>query len=97
MDPPAGEGIQVGWTSRYQCFPFPGSHLRDLSLMQYDTADQLHIIMKHIPGDLSTGSKPFILMNCFIALYTYIPFGGGQITVHFRCRDRKSTRLNSSH
>ena len=40
--------IQICRKGRNQCLTFTSTHLRDTSLMQQDTTDQLHTIMLHM-------------------------------------------------
>src|SRR5258708_7681642 len=62
----AGQCIQVGRKCRYQGLTFTGGHLRDLSLVEHGTADQLHVIVYHVPGDHAAGGHPTVLIDGFI-------------------------------
>ena len=53
-----GEGVEVGGQRRHQGLALPGSHLRNLALVEGHAADQLHVEMAHakhsftrFPGD----------------------------------------------
>ncbi len=43
----AGETVQIHRQRGYEGLAFPGLHLRDLSLVQHDTADELHVEVAH--------------------------------------------------
>ena len=47
------ECIQICRKCRNQCLTFTGTHLRDTSLMQQDTTDQLHTVMLHMKNTVS--------------------------------------------
>ena len=46
----SGERIEVGWQCRNQRLAFASAHLRNLSLMQDDATNQLHIEVAHAGG-----------------------------------------------
>ncbi len=58
----SGQGIQVNRERCYKGFPFTGAHLRDLTLVEYDTTDKLNIIVHHIPFDKSAPGSPFVFV-----------------------------------
>ena len=74
MHPFPGQCIQVSRQRRHQRFTFTRRHFRDLSLVQHRTADQLHIIMHHIPGNRAARRHPGILINGLVAFYTDMLF-----------------------
>ena len=49
----SGQSIQVHRRRGYKRFTFTGLHLRNLALMQHNTANQLHVIMPHIQHALT--------------------------------------------
>ena len=61
------------------------SHLGNLALMQDDTADDLHIIVHHIPGDLISAGDPVVLPQCLVTLDLYEIPGRAEITVEIIC------------
>ena len=48
MDALSGERIEEHGKRRHEGLAFTGGHLRDLALMQDDTADQLYPVMFHM-------------------------------------------------
>ena len=62
MDALSGQRIQVNRQGGNQCLTFTGLHLSDTTLMQHDTADNLHrevLHAQHPPCSLAAGSKCF--------------------------------------
>ena len=60
MDPPAGEGVEVGGEGGHQGLAFAGLHLGDAALVEDDAADELHPVglhAQHPPGGLPAGGK----------------------------------------
>ncbi len=82
MHPFAGKRIEVRGQGGYEGFTFTRCHLRDLTLVQHNTTDQLYIIVYHVPGHLATGGRPGIFENGFISINGYIVFFYTQVTVH---------------
>ena len=59
--------IQENRKRRDEGLSFTGSHLGNLSLMEDDTSDDLHVIVDHIPGDLVSAGHPMVLPQCLVA------------------------------
>ena len=39
-------------------FTFTGRHFSNLTFVQYDTTEQLYVVVDHIPGDFVTTCQP---------------------------------------
>ncbi len=81
----AGEGVEVGRERGYEGFTFTGGHFGDLTLVQHDTADQLYVVMHHVPGHFDTAGNPGILPGHFVTFNGNIVAENGQVAVHFSC------------
>ena len=60
VDPPAGEGVEVGGEGGHQGLALAGLHLGDAALVENDAADELHPVglhAQHPPGGLPAGGK----------------------------------------
>ena len=79
----AGEGIQVSGQRCDQGFPFAGSHFRDFPVVKYHTADELYVVMHHVPLDLAAGGYPTVVPYGLVALDFDIGLirAGGQVAV----------------
>src|SRR5574344_308676 len=66
-------------------FTFTSCHLGNFTLMQYYTANQLYIVMNHLPFNGIATGKPRIAIDGFIAIYVYKVLGCGQFTVKIVC------------
>ncbi len=53
-----GEGVEIERHGGDKGFALAGGHLRDLPLMQHDTADKLDIVRDHLPFELQAGDIP---------------------------------------
>ena len=73
--------IQEHWECRNESLTLTGSHLGNLALMQNDTADDLHIVVHHIPSDLISAGNPMVLPQCLASLDLYEIPGRAEITV----------------
>jgi len=65
----AGQGVKEHRKRCHESLSFSCSHLGNLSLMKNDTADELHIIMDHIPCHLVSAGHPMVLPESIVALY----------------------------
>src|SRR5690606_6875769 len=68
MYPFSGKGIQVGRKGSHKCFSLSCSHLSNFTFVQYDTANQLYVIVNHVPGYRCSGSHPGVLPDGLLSL-----------------------------
>ena len=64
-----GQSVQVNRERCDECLTFTGSHLGDLTLMQYHTAEELNVIVDHIPCDFVTTCHPMVDIDRFVSFY----------------------------
>jgi hypothetical protein len=76
------QSIKVNRKCSNKSFSFTGSHFSYLSLVKYNSSDQLYIIMNHIPSDHISTGNPAGVVPGFIPVYCDICFHGCKITVH---------------
>ena len=70
----------------HQCFTFTGRHFSNLTFVQYDTTEQLYVVVDHIPGDFVTTCNPMVVVESLIAVDFHKIVFGSQITVEVICR-----------
>ena len=76
MDAITGKGIEEDRQRRHQSLTLTGRHLGDLTLMEDDTADQLHVVVDHIPlCEVATG-LPLILVD------RLVPVDGDEVVLY---------------
>ena len=76
-----GEGIEISREGSHERLSFPGTHFRDLTVMENHTPDELYIIRDHVPFDLAAGSGPFIFPDRLIAFYGHIGLANSEIFI----------------
>ena len=73
VDAISREGIQEHGERSHERFTFAGCHLRDFSLMQDDTSDELHVVVYHVPCDFIAAGHPMV------AVYGFVAFDGKKV------------------
>ncbi len=63
-----GQRVQIDRQRSYQGLTLTRGHLGDLTLVQNDTADQLYVIVHHIPRDLVATGCPVVRIDGRVAL-----------------------------
>ena len=81
MDALACQGIEEHRKRSHEGFAFTGGHLGDLALMEHRTADQLHIVVHHIPGDHIAAGHPAVAPDGIVAVHVDEIVAGAQVTV----------------
>ena len=77
--------IKEYWESRYESLTLTGSHLGDLTLMEDDTTDKLHVIVHHVPSDLVSACHPVVLPYCVVAFNADELLCSTEVTVKLCC------------
>ena len=77
----ARQGVQVNGQGSHQRLSLTGGHLGDLTLVQDHAADQLHVVMHHVPRNGLPGRIPRIAPKRTIAFDRHIGMGSGQLPV----------------
>ena len=91
------QGVQVHRQRGYKGLTFTRCHLRYLTLVQYHTAEELYVVMDHIPCDLVSASHPVVVPDGYILCTLYlVTLSLGydlyeivvrrQVAVHIACR-----------
>ena len=68
VDSLARKGIEENRECCHKGLSFTGCHLGDLSLMENDTADELDIVVNHVPGDFVAAGHPMVLPDGLVVL-----------------------------
>ncbi len=79
----AAQGVEEHGKGRYQGLALACGHLGYLALMQHRAADELHVVMHHIPGSGVAARHPGVLPLGIVALYRHIVVRGAQVAVLF--------------
>ena len=92
----AGQRIQEHGQGCHQGFTLTGGHFCNHTALflvgfnatvQNDTADELDIVMYHVPSDLVTTGHPVVVPDGFLSVYFHeVLSGGSQVTVKIRSR-----------
>jgi hypothetical protein len=77
----ACKGVEEYWECSYKCFTLTSCHLRNFTLMQNDTAEELYIVVDHVPFDFTTTGNPVVDVDGFVAFNTYEIVCSSQLTV----------------
>ena len=79
-----GHSIEEDWQGSHKGFTLTRSHLGYLAFVEYDTTNELHIIVHHVPHVLIAASCPFVKINRLIAIYLHEVKAtiSCQVTVH---------------
>ena len=77
----AGQGVEVDGQGGHEGLTLTGGHLGDLAAVQHHTADNLHVVVHHVPGNLVAAGHPMVLIDGFVALDGDAGVGGRQVAV----------------
>ena len=68
MDALAGQRVEIDRQGGDERLTLTSGHLSDLTLVEDDTADELHVIVAHIPLDHVAAGHPAVLIDGLVAL-----------------------------
>ena len=71
--------------SGHKCLTLSCSHLGDLSLMENDTTDKLHIVVYHIPSHLVSTRNPMVLPEGIVTVDGHEFLCCAEVTVKVSC------------
>ena len=77
----SGECIEEGRERGYQRFTFTSTHFRDFSFVKDHAADQLHVVVHHVPDHLGTCCHPFVVPDSLVTLDLHIWLAGSELPV----------------
>ena len=63
----AGEGVEEHRQGCHKGFTFTGCHFGNLALVEHHAANELAIVVNHIPHHAVAAGNPIILIYCFVA------------------------------
>ena len=89
MDAAARQRAQEHRQRCNEGFTFAGCHFGDFALVENDAADELNVVVDHVPGDFIAAGEPVVLIDCF-AFGGYadkVAALGCQVAVELRCFD----------
>ena len=62
------EGIQEYRQGSHERLTLTSGHLGDFSLMQYDTTEQLHVVVDHLPFQVVTACSPVVMIDGLVTV-----------------------------
>ncbi len=77
-----GHGVEENGEGCDQCLAFARCHLGNLALVQDDAAEQLHVVVNHIPAHRVAASQPRGLVDGLVALDGDEVLGSCEVAVH---------------
>ena len=80
----SGKSIQKDRKRSHESLSLSGCHFRNLSLMEHDTSDKLHVIMHHIPGNLIASGHPVVIPKGIVPVNAHKILGRAEVTVKLR-------------
>ena len=77
--------VEVSGQRRHEGLTLPRLHLGDFTVVQHHTADELYVVVHHVPGDVTAGGRPGVLPYGIVTLDSHIVFLriGSQFAVVF--------------
>ena len=78
----AGQAVQEDGQGSHQGLTFTSRHLGNLTLVEDDTTNQLHVIVHHVPGDFVTTGNPVVGVDSLVTVDAHKVLAlGCQVTV----------------
>ena len=76
------QGVQEDWQRSHKCLTFTGRHLGDLTLVEHGAAEELNVIVNHIPACGVAACNPRGLVDGLVAVDGDKVTSGSQVAVH---------------
>ena len=83
----ACQGVEEYREGCHKGLSFSGGHLRNLSLVEDDTSDKLHVIVHHIPGYLVSSGHPVVAVYGLVPFYLHEVPVNAEVPVELGCGD----------
>ena len=64
----ACEGIEEHWQCSHEGLTFTSSHFGDFAFVKHDTANQLAVVVNHIPHHLVAAGSPRVVVDSLVAI-----------------------------
>ena len=98
MNTIACEGIQEYGECGYEGLSLTSCHLGDFSLMQYYTAEELHVVVYHVPLEVIASGCPVVVVYGLVSVncYKVVLRVCCQLTVEVGCRNYSFLVLGKS-
>ncbi len=81
VDALAGQGVEVDGEGGHEGLTLAGSHLGNLAAVKHHTADELHVVVHHVPRDFVAAGHPVVLVEGAVALDGDGGVGGSEVAV----------------
>ena len=90
------QGIKEYRECCHEGLSFTGSHLRNLSLMQYDTSEELYVIVHHVPFEVVSTRHPVVAVDSLVVFDSYEILCSCKFTVEIICSNNHFVVLGKS-
>ncbi len=64
----ACQGVEENRQCRHERLALARRHLRDFALMERNSAEDLHVVMDHVPLDFVAARSPFVVVDSLVAV-----------------------------
>ena len=64
----AREGVEEHRQSGDERLTLTSSHLGNLSLVKYDTTEELYVVVNHLPFEVIASGSPVVVIDCLVAV-----------------------------
>ena len=96
VHPFSGEGIKENGERGDKCLTLASGHLGNLAFVEHNAAEELHVVVDHVPLDLVTTGHPVVLVDGFVAVDADEVVARSQITVEIGGGDSDLFLLNEA-
>ncbi len=77
----AGEGVEEHGKRCHKRLSLAGCHFGYFALVEHNSAEQLHVVMHHVPRNLISAGNPMVLVYCLVAVDAHEVVCGGKLAV----------------
>ncbi len=92
----AGQGVEEDGERTHKGFTLTRGHFGDFALVQHHAAEELHIVVHHVPLHVVAAGSPVVVVDGFVALDSHKVARGGQFAVKVVCRHFDSLVLGKA-
>ena len=76
-----GQGVEEYGEGSHEGLTFTGCHFGNLAFVQYDTTEELYVVVYHVPGNFITACHPMVFVDGLVAFDADKVLGSSQLAV----------------